>query len=144
MIRVMAVGKLKDRRLSDLTADYERRIRPLARLEIVELKDQNPAKEARQMLDRLGSAGGNELVIAMDERGEARNSEALAAVLGKHGSVTFLIGGADGLTDEVRGRADLVLQLSQLTLTHEWARALLVEQIYRGLSILRGMPYHRG
>ena len=144
MIRVLAVGKLKDRRLSELTADYERRIRPLARLEIVELKDQTPEKEARQMLDRLGAAGGHELVIALDERGEARNSRGLAEVLGGHGSVTFLIGGADGLTDEVRRRSDQVLRLSQLTFTHEWARALLLEQIYRGLTILRGMPYHRG
>ncbi len=144
MIRVLAVGKLKDRRLSDLAADYERRIRPLARLEIVELKDQTPEKEARQMLDRLGAAGGHELVIALDERGEARNSRGLAEVLGGHGSVTFLIGGADGLTDQVRRRADQVLRLSQLTFTHEWARALLLEQVYRGLTILRGMPYHRG
>jgi 23S rRNA (pseudouridine1915-N3)-methyltransferase len=144
MIRVLAVGKLKDRRLGELIADYQRRIRPLARLEIVELRDQTPPKEARQLLDRLGPADGHELVVALDERGEARNSEGLAAVLAGHGSVCFLVGGADGLTEEVRRRADLVLQLSQLTLTHEWARALLVEQIYRGLSILRGMPYHRG
>ena len=144
MIRVLAVGKLKDRRLAELAADYERRIRPLARLEIVELRDQGPEKEARQFLDRLGPAGGHEQVIALDERGEARNSAGLAQVLGQHGSLSFLIGGADGLTGQVRGRADLVLRLSQLTLTHEWARALLLEQIYRGLSILRGMPYHRG
>lgn len=144
MIRVLAVGKLKDRRLSDLAADYGRRIRPLARLEIVELRDQTPEKEARQLLDRLAAPDGHELVIALDERGEPRNSEGLAEVLGQHGSVTFLVGGADGITDEVRRRADLVLRLSQLTLTHEWARVLLLEQIYRGLTILRGMPYHRG
>jgi 23S rRNA (pseudouridine1915-N3)-methyltransferase len=144
VIRVLAVGKLKDRRLAELAADYARRIRPLAGLEIVELKDQGPPKEARQLLDRLGAGGGHELVVALDERGEARNSEGLAEVLGTHGSVTFIVGGADGLTDEVRTRADLVLRLSRLTLTHEWARALLLEQIYRGLSILRGMPYHRG
>ena len=144
MIRILAVGKMKDRRLGDLAADYARRIRPMARLEIVELRDQTPPKEARQLLDRLGPPDGHELVIALDERGEPRNSEQLAAVLGGHGSVTFLIGGADGLAEEVRQRADLVLRLSRLTLTHEWARALLLEQVYRGLSILRGMPYHRG
>ncbi len=58
--------------------------------------------------------------------------------------LVFLVGGADGLTDPVRRRADRVLRLSRMTFTHEWARVLLLEQIYRGLSILRGMPYHRG
>ena len=144
MIRILTIGKLKDRRLADLSADYERRIRPLARLEVIELKDQNPEREAKQLLNTLAPPGSHELVIALDEHGEPRDSRGLAKLLGAHGSITFLIGGADGLTDAVRARADVVLQLSQLTFTHEWARALLLEQIYRGLSILRGMPYHRG
>ena len=144
MIRIIAIGRVKDRRLADLMADYERRLRPLTRLQTVELRDQTPDREARQILDKLGSPGGGELVVALDERGEARPSTGVADLLGAHGSIAFVIGGADGLTDEVRRRADVVLQLSSLTLTHEWARALLIEQIYRGLTILRGMPYHRG
>lgn len=144
MIRILAVGRLRDRRLADLAADYERRIRPLAPLELVELKDQTPPREGRQFLARLGPAAGHEQVVALDERGESVDSAGLAALLGRHGSLAFLIGGADGLAPEVRGRADLVLRLSRLTLTHEWARVLLLEQIYRGLGILRGLPYHRG
>jgi 23S rRNA (pseudouridine1915-N3)-methyltransferase len=144
MIRIIAVGRLRDRRLADLAGDYQLRIRSLAPLEVVELKDQTPAREARQFLNRLGPAGGNEVVIALDERGEAIDSLGLAKLLGRHGSLAFLVGGTDGLTDEVRQRADRVLRLSRLTLTHEWARVLLLEQIYRGLSILRGLPYHRG
>ena len=144
MIRILAVGKLKDRRLADLADDYRRRIRPLAPAEVVELKDQTPEKEARQMLDRVGAKGGNTVVVAMDEHGDAMDSTAFAKLLGRHGSLTFLVGGADGLTDAVRARADRVLRLSRMTFTHEWARVLLLEQIYRGLSILRGMPYHRG
>ncbi len=144
MIRVLAVGKLKDRRLADLAADYLRRMQPLTRLEVVELKDQDPEREAKQLLDRLGPPGGHELVVALDERGEARDSRGIAELLGNHGSIAFLIGGADGLTGTVRARADVVLRLSRLTFTHEWARTLLLEQVYRGLTILRGMPYHRG
>ncbi len=140
MIRILAVGKLKDHRLADLAADYLRRLGPLAACEVVELKDQGPAKEGAEMLRRLGAAT---FVVAMDERGDDATSLDVSALLGAHGSLTFLIGGADGLTPEIRGRADRVLRLSSLTLTHEWARVLLLEQIYRGLTILRGMPYHR-
>ncbi len=144
MIRIIAVGRLRDRRLADLAADYQRRIAPLAPLTVVELKDQTPAREARQFLERLGAPGGHELVVALDERGDAIDSRGLSALLGAHGSLAFLIGGADGLAPSVRERADRTVRLTRLTLTHEWARALLLEQVYRGLTILRGMPYHRG
>lgn len=140
MIRILAVGKLKDPRLADLAAAYLRRLGPLAACEVVELKDRGPAKESAEMVRRLGAAA---FVVAMDEHGDDLTSVDLAALLGSHGSLSFLIGGADGLAPEVRGRADRVLRLSSLTLTHEWARVLLLEQVYRGLTILRGMPYHR-
>ncbi|MEZ4386253.1 MAG: 23S rRNA (pseudouridine(1915)-N(3))-methyltransferase RlmH [Candidatus Krumholzibacteriia bacterium] len=143
MIRIIAVGKLKDRRLADLAADYQRRLRPYAQIEMTELRDQNPEREARQLLDHLHRDGGTATVVALDERGRDLSSRDLAQVLAAHGSLVFLIGGADGLTDEVRARADLVLGLSRLTFTHEMARVLLLEQIYRGFTILRGLPYHR-
>ncbi|MDY0109330.1 MAG: 23S rRNA (pseudouridine(1915)-N(3))-methyltransferase RlmH [Candidatus Krumholzibacteria bacterium] len=144
MLRIIAVGKLKDRALGELAADYQRRIAPLAPLAIEELKDQNPVREAKQILTRLGPPGGNEVVVVLDERGESVTSPDFAAILGRYGSLAFVLGGADGYTDDVRARADRVVRLSRLTLTHEWARVLLLEQIYRGLTILRGMPYHRG
>jgi 23S rRNA (pseudouridine1915-N3)-methyltransferase len=142
VIRILAVGKLKDPRLAGLVEDYARRIGPHARLRGEELRDQGPEREARQILARLGPRGGTP-VVALDERGTALTSRGLADLLGRHGSLTFVLGGPDGLTDAVRDRADRVVKLSDLTLTHEWARALLYEQIYRGLSILRGLPYHR-
>jgi len=142
MIRIIAVGKLKDRRLADLCADYQRRLRPHVRLEVTELRDQDPAREGRQILARLGQTGSSP-VIALDERGDAVTSHDLADLLGRHGSLAFVIGGPDGLSPEVRGRADRVVRLSRLTLTHEWARALLAEQLYRAVSIQRGLPYHR-
>lgn len=143
MIRIIAVGKLKDRRLADLCDDYRRRLRPYARLDITELRDQGPEREAKAMLDLLGPDRGHGHVVALDETGRDLSSRGLSEVLGRHGSLTFLVGGADGLTDAVRRRADLVLSLSRLTFTHEMARMLLLEQIYRGFSILRGLPYHR-
>jgi 23S rRNA (pseudouridine1915-N3)-methyltransferase len=143
MIRVIAVGKLKDPHLAALAEMYRRRLRPLASLEEVELRDQAPDVAGRQMIAQLGSTGGHEHVVALDESGPQLTSRQLADLLGSHGRVAFLIGGPDGHPDAVRSRADRVLGLSRLTLPHELARVVLMEQIYRGFSILRGTPYHR-
>lgn len=143
MIRIIAVGKLKNRDLANLADDYRQRLRHFTQLDVIELRDQDPPREARQMLDQLGRGGASSHVVALDEKGQDLSSQDLARVLGTHGSLSFLVGGADGLTDAVRERADLVLSLSRLTLTHEMARMVLLEQIYRGFTILRGLPYHR-
>ena len=143
MIRIVAVGRLKDRRLADSCADYLRRIRALAPVEVVEVKDADTRREGRAMVAALGSARGREQVVALDERGEDITSRGLAELLGRHGGIAFLVGGADGLGPDARARADRTLRLSSLTLTHEMARLVLLEQVYRGLTILRGTPYHR-
>lgn len=143
MIRIVAVGRMKDKRLAGLLEDYLRRIRPLAPVEVVELRDAGPEKEGRAMVEKLGSARGRTHVVALDERGDDVTSRDLSRILGEHGGIAFLVGGADGLGPAARARADRTLRLSSLTLTHEMARMLLAEQIYRGLSILRGRPYHR-
>jgi len=143
MITIIAVGKLKDRRLADLIAEYGRRIGGLAPVEFVEVKDSDPEREAEAMIRRLGSPTGSGLVVALDEHGEDITSEKLAKLLGAHGKVAFLVGGADGLGQTIRQRADRTLRLSSLTLTHEMARLLASEQVYRALTILRNQPYHR-
>jgi 23S rRNA (pseudouridine1915-N3)-methyltransferase len=143
MIRIIAVGKMKDKRLAGLADDFLRRLRPMAPVEVIELKDSQTEKEGREMVAKLGSADGNTLVVAMDEKGEDLTSVQFSELLGKHGSITLLIGGADGLGSAARQRAGRTLRLSSLTWTHEMARVLLIEQIYRGFSILKGRPYHR-
>ncbi len=143
MIRVIAIGKLKDRRVAGLVEEYARRMSGLAPFSQIELRDEDPDREARAMLDRLGSAAGHELVVALDERGDDLTSRQLAELLGRHGAVAFLIGGPDGLGQAARARADVTLRLSSLTLPHELARLLLVEQIYRALTILHNRRYHR-
>ncbi len=143
MIRIIAAGKIKDRRLRDLVDDYLKRAGAMARVEVVEVRDSEPEREARDMVAKLGSTQGQERVIAMDEHGTDLTSRQLAKLLGQYGSLSFIIGGADGLGSAVRNRADQTVRLSQMTFTHEMARLVLIEQIYRGLSILRGKPYHR-
>ncbi len=144
MIKIIAVGKMKDKRLGQLADDFLKRLRPMAPVKVIELKDSKPEKEGRDMVAQLGSVGGSTLVIAMDEKGDDLTSEQFAKVLGQHGSISLLIGGADGLGSEARQRADRTLRLSSMTWTHEMARVLLIEQVYRGFSILKGRPYHRG
>jgi 23S rRNA (pseudouridine1915-N3)-methyltransferase len=143
MIRVIAVGKLKDRRLSEWIAEYSRRITGMASFTRVELRDATPEREAQAMLAQLGSAAGHELVVALDERGEELTSRALADLLGRHGSIAFLIGGPDGLGEAALRRADRTIRLSAMTFPHEVANLLLVEQVYRALTILQHRPYHR-
>jgi 23S rRNA (pseudouridine1915-N3)-methyltransferase len=143
MIRVIAIGKLKDRRLSEWVAEYSRRIAGMVPFTRIELRDATPEREAQAMLGQLGSANGHELVLALDERGEELTSRNLADLLGRHGSVAFLIGGPDGLGDAARRRADRTVRLSAMTFPHELANVILVEQIYRALTILQHRPYHR-
>jgi len=143
LLRIIVIGRCKDRRLAALVDDYLARIRPLAPVELLELKDADPKREAAEMVRRLGARDPARPVLALDERGEDLATTDLARILGAHGSLSFLVGGADGLGDEARARADRTIRLSSLTLTHEMARVLLLEQVYRGLTILRGLPYHR-
>jgi 23S rRNA (pseudouridine1915-N3)-methyltransferase len=144
MIRLFCVGKMKDRRLADLVSDFTRRISGLAPCQVLEIRDSQPDQEARDLLVKLKAQAGGSMVVAWDELGAEITSRGLAELLGRHGSLSFLIGGADGLGADARQRADRILKLSDLTLTHEMARLLVVEQIYRGLCILRNKPYHRG
>jgi 23S rRNA (pseudouridine1915-N3)-methyltransferase len=143
MLRIFAVGKMKDKRLAGLLGEYIKRCRPLSPVEVVEIKDSTSEKEDRELTTRLAATSGTGLVVAMDEKGEDLDSERFAKLLEGHGSISFVVGGADGLGPEIRQLADRTVRLSSLTWTHEMARVLLAEQIYRGLSILRGKPYHR-
>ena len=100
--------------------------------------------EAARLRARMGDAR----LVAFDERGTSLTSERLAERIGRWrddaASVAFVIGGPDGLHDDVRRRADLVLSFGALTLPHQLVRILAVEQFYRALTILSGHPYHRG
>jgi len=139
VIRVVAVGRLKASWAQEACAEYARRARRYARVEVVEVADREPVEAGRRLLE---AARGRPLV-ACDPGGEALSSQELADLLGRHGSPCFLVGGPDGLSDEVRHGCDRRLSLGPLTLPHELARVVLLEQIYRGLSILKGHPYHR-
>jgi 23S rRNA (pseudouridine1915-N3)-methyltransferase len=137
-LRVIAVGKVKDRELEDACEEYVKRSRPLLPIERAACRDMKSA------LDR-GRAAAK--LVLLDERGDALGSEAFAAWLGSLRDdgvreVAFVIGDADGFSAQDRDRADRVLSLSAMTLPHRLAQLVLVEQLYRAGTILAGHPYH--
>ena len=142
MIRILAIGKMKEKRLSALTDDFVTRAKKWCPIEVIELKDSNKDKEGEAILRKLDSFSPSR-IIAMDEHGNNPTSRNVAVILSQNRSLTFVIGGPDGLSESVRSRADGELSLSKMTFTHETARFLLAEQIYRGLSINNGHSYHR-
>jgi 23S rRNA (pseudouridine1915-N3)-methyltransferase len=145
-------GKTKDRRCAALLGDYLERVAQFATADVSELKDAGAADEQRaallEGLKILSAVERDDFVVLLDERGEELSSTELAdfiAVRQRAGTkrLAFVVGGFAGVSEEVRRRAQLKLALSRLTLTHEMARVLLAEQVYRAYTLLAGLPYHK-
>jgi 23S rRNA (pseudouridine1915-N3)-methyltransferase len=139
-IRVLAVGRLKEPFWAAAEADYVARVRRYADLDMREVKDDAALLAALPARVKL---------VALDARGELLSSEEIARkIVGaaeQHGggaTLAFAIGGADGLSDAVRARAERTLAFGRITLPHRLARVVCLEQIYRAYAILRGEPYH--
>ncbi len=152
-VRIAAVGRLRPGPEADLIADYatrfERTGRPLGLgpLDIREVEAKKGGMAAEAELLRRASAECRPLV-AMDERGKTLTSPDFAEQIGKwrdagHANACFLIGGADGIAEELRAQADFKLSFGKMVWPHMLARVMLVEQLYRAASILAGSPYHR-
>ena len=138
-LSVLAVGKLKEAWVQEGCAEYTKRIRGKLPLDLLEVKDD--AELARKIPPRYK-------LWALDERGKELTSDELAQAMnramnsGEQG-IALVIGGADGLPRDLVARAGFVWSLGRLTLPHRLARLIVLEQLYRALSILRGEPYHR-
>ena len=142
LIKAITVGKLKDRFLQARCDEYAKWIGAYAKLEVRELPDSNSAREGAAILKELEKER-NSFVVVLSEEGREYSSQAFADALGKISRKTvFIIGGPTGLSQEVKARADLVWSLSRLTFTHEIARLLLFEQLFRCVNILNGGHYH--
>ena len=137
--RVLAVGKVRRGWIQEGIDLYRKR---LPGLEIVELRDSTPQKEADAIQSALRS---DERLIALMEEGDTLASIPFARRLERYGNerLAFVIGGADGLTSELKSRACWRLSLSPMTFPHELARLMLIEQLFRAQAILQGSPYHR-
>ncbi len=157
-VRIICLGKLKEQYLRDMSAEYVKRLGALCKISIIELTperlpdvpSQNEIKsalekEGKQILSKIEKG---EKVIAMCIEGKMLSSEQLSEKLedfatGGASGVCFVIGSSCGLSDEVKGRADISLSMSPMTFPHQLARVMLLEQIYRAFSISAGSKYHK-
>ena len=137
--RIIAIGKVRKAWVQEGIELYLKR---LPGLKIVELRDGNPEKEAESIRQTLRS---DEWPVMLMEQGETLTSISFSERLRSLGSqrLAFVIGGADGLTAELKGLAHWKLSLSPMTFPHELARLLLIEQLFRAQAIQQGSPYHR-
>jgi 23S rRNA (pseudouridine1915-N3)-methyltransferase len=137
--RIIAIGKVRKAWVQEGIELYLKR---LPGLKIVELRDGNPEKEAESIRQTLRS---DEWPVMLMEQGETLTSISFAERLSNLGSqrLAFVIGGADGLTAELKALAHWKLSLSPMTFPHELARLLLIEQLFRAQAIQQGSPYHR-
>ena len=159
-IRVISKGKTKDANLRGLQANYVKRIAHFTDFAVEEIPTDRPSRSVskgrkrraestlssaeRRLLERLTGA----YKVFLDSRGRQWTSGEFAEWLGQQAvrgtrDLAFLVGGTEGFSPTFRSEADLLLSLSTLTLTRDWARTLLLEQIYRAFTILRGYPYAR-
>lgn len=157
-IRVVAVGKIKEKFLQEGIAEFEKRLRPYVKLQVIEIADEKrplaapPSLESAAMEKEgeriLGALPENAFVIALDVTGQAWSSVELAGALREwelagNNQLAFVIGGDLGLSPAVLSRSNLRLSLSKMTFTHPMARLLLLEQVYRAFRIKSGEPYHK-
>ena len=158
MIKIIAVGKIKEKYLSDAISEYCKRISPYSRLNIIQVPDESchdgapvsvieqvKAREGRKILDNISE---KDHVITLEIKGRRMTSEEFSAYLEMlrtegHPDIAFVIGGSLGLSPEVSARADLKLSFSDMTFPHQLMRVILVEQIYRSFKIARNEPYHK-
>ena len=136
---IITIGKVRKAWVQEGIELYLKR---LPGLKIVELRDGNPEKEAESIRQTLRS---DEWPVMLMEQGETLTSISFAERLSNLGSqrLAFVIGGADGLTAELKALAHWKLSLSPMTFPHELARLLLIEQLFRAQAIQQGSPYHR-
>lgn len=144
MIRIICVGKIKEKYLSELINDYKMRISRYHKIEIIELKDSNIIFEEKELLKYIKCTDYN---IALDIKGSKCDSLSLAkkidSIFNNFGVINFIIGGSDGITDSVRERCNELISFSDLTFPHGLFRGILLEQIYRCFKINNNETYHK-
>ena len=141
MIKIICVGKIKEKYLNDLINDYKTRISKYHKIEIVELKDNNIDDESNEIIKNINNKDYN---IYLDIKGEKLNSIELSNLIsdtftsGKS-NITFIIGGSNGVNDEVKKLVNKRISFSDMTFPHGLFRGILLEQIYRSFKIIKNV-----
>ena len=157
-LEILAVGKLKERYLKQGVEECLKRLRPYARVNVVEVPEEKPtgslsAAEETRIKEREGERILTRLhpdthVIALAIEGDSLSSEELAGYINRlatygQSRLSFIIGGSVGLSPDVLDRADRLLSFSKMTFPHQLIRLILLEQLYRSFKIIRGETYHK-
>ena len=157
-IKIVTVGKLKEKYLKDGIAEYTKRISRFAKLEMIELTDEKTPDKASELENQkiletegeriLSKVGERDFAVVLAIEGETFSSEEFSKQLEQasikgYSTLTFIIGGSLGLAPVVKNRANLSVSFGHLTLPHQLMRLVLVEQIYRAFTIQQGSPYHK-
>ena len=151
-IKIAWVGKTKESAIQALTDEYLRRIARYVPVEGLALRDEDAVLQlcGRAASAKAGrSASGKSTLTLMDSHGQQFSSEEFAHFLEDYQDrnplpLVFAVGPADGFSDAARGAAQHTISLGRMTLAHELARVILLEQVYRAFTILKGHPYHAG
>ena len=143
MIKVICVGKLKEKYLVDACLEYVKRINKYTRLEIIELKDSDVVREKDEILKYIN----NDYIITLEIEGEMLDSPTLSRKIDNiflnNSNITFIIGGSEGLHQDIKKISNYSLSFSKLTFPHQLFRVMLLEQIYRSFKIMNNETYHK-
>ena len=145
MIKIICVGKIKEKYLSDLINDYKMRISKYHKIEIIELKDSDVKKESNEILECVKQ---NDYNVLLDINGIEYTSVEFSKFISdtfsaSNGTITFIIGGSNGVDDRVRNVVSKRISFSRLTFPHGLFRGILLEQVYRSFKIQNNESYHK-
>ena len=144
MIKIIAVGKIKENYLKEAINDYQKRINKYHKLEIIEIEDDNIINEKDRILKHINK---KDFLIALDIQGTELTSIELSKKLDNifinNSNITFIIGGSNGIHDSIKNIVNYKLSFSKMTCPHQLFRLILLEQIYRSFKILNNETYHK-
>ena len=145
MIKIICIGKIKEPYLNSLIDDYKTRISKYHKIEIIELKDSNIKEEKQELLKVINTKDYN---ICMDINSKELSSIELSKYINdiftnRNSNISFIIGGSDGLDEEIKSMCNDKLSFSKLTFPHGLFRGILLEQIYRSFKIINNESYHK-
>ena len=157
-INIICIGSLKEKYLKDAVLEYQKRLKPFAKFQIIELSEQklpdNPSEnEIKQALEKeaekvMAKIPKGAAIIPMAIEGKTISSEKLAEKINDFSikgfsSICFIIGSSFGLSDSIKNKGNFLLSMSPMTFPHQLARVMLLEQIYRSFSIINNTKYHK-
>lgn len=145
MIKIICIGKIKEKYLIDLINDYQKRINKYHKLEIIELKDSNINNEKEEILKHIKTS---DYIISMCIEGKLLTTLELkdkieSLMLNGNSNITYIIGGSDGIHNEIKRLSNELISFSKLTFPHGLFRGILLEQIYRVFKIMNNETYHK-